>query len=146
MKLTARCASPVAVLQKRIHQFESSSGPKGSEARIITALQKFPPIVTDHMIGPVFEWALKETARVEAMVDWSANMLQTEGLKTEVVVKDEDPKQLLINEAESWGANCIFVGSKGMGKFERFRIGSISSAVAARAHCSVEVVRVSNGA
>jgi nucleotide-binding universal stress UspA family protein len=120
--------------------------PKGSEAHIVTAMQMLPPIVTDHMIGPVFEWALKETARIEAMVDWSANTLRTGGLKTEVVVKDEDPKRLLIKQAEGWGANCIFVGSRGMGKFERFRIGSVSSAVAARAHCSVEVIRVSKGA
>jgi nucleotide-binding universal stress UspA family protein len=47
---------------------------------------------------------------------------------------------LLIAEAESWGADCIFVGARGMGRIGRFLLGSVSSAVAARAHCSVEVV------
>ncbi|HEX2491994.1 MAG TPA: universal stress protein [Blastocatellia bacterium] len=55
------------------------------------------------------------------------------------VVKEEDPKRLLIAEAESWGADCIFVGARGMGRIERFLLGSVSSAVTARAHCSVEV-------
>jgi nucleotide-binding universal stress UspA family protein len=41
-------------------------------------------------------------------------------------------------------AECIFVGSAGFSnRFERFVLGSVSAAVAARAHCSVEVVRKS---
>jgi nucleotide-binding universal stress UspA family protein len=48
---------------------------------------------------------------------------------------------LLIAEAESWGADCIFVGARGMDRIDRFLLGSVSSALAARAHCSVEIVR-----
>ena len=73
------------------------------------------------------------------MIDEAADKLRAAALKTEVVVKEEDPKRLLIAEAESWGADCIFVGARGMGRIERFLLGSVSSAVAARAHCSVEV-------
>ncbi|MBO0799053.1 MAG: universal stress protein, partial [Blastocatellia bacterium] len=50
-------------------------------------------------------------------------------------------KRLLVSEAESWGADCVFVGARGLGRAGRFLIGSVSSSVAARAHCSVEVVR-----
>jgi len=53
-----------------------------------------------------------------------------------------DPKRVLVEESKRWGADCIFVGSMGFSnRVERFLIGSVSSAVAARAHCSVEVVR-----
>lgn len=120
--------------------------PKGSEARIVTALWMLPPIASDHMVGPVFEWVAKEKARIEAMVDQAVNTMKAAGLKTDAVVKDEDPKRLLLNEAEGWGADSIFVGARGFGKVGRFLIGSVSSAVAARAHCSVEVVRTSEGA
>jgi hypothetical protein len=57
------------------------------------------------------------------------------------VVKEREPKALLCSEAEGLMADCIFVGARGMGRLERFLIGSVSSGVAARAHCSVEVVR-----
>jgi nucleotide-binding universal stress UspA family protein len=48
---------------------------------------------------------------------------------------------LLCGEAEDLMAHCIFVGARGMGRLERFLIGSVSLGVATRAHCSVEVVR-----
>ena len=57
-----------------------------------------------------------------------------------LVVKEGDPKRVLIEEAEQWGADCIFVGARGLRRLERFLLGSVSTAVAARAHCSVEVV------
>jgi nucleotide-binding universal stress UspA family protein len=56
-------------------------------------------------------------------------------------VCEGDPKQALLSEAELWQADCIFVGSRDLGAVNRFLLGSVSSAVVARAHCSVEVVR-----
>jgi nucleotide-binding universal stress UspA family protein len=55
-----------------------------------------------------------------------------------------DPKRILIDEAETWGADSIFIGSRGLSGWEKFLLGSVSSAVAVRAHCSVEVVRASH--
>jgi len=55
--------------------------------------------------------------------------------------RKEDSKSLLCAEAESRDADCIFVGTTGMGRIERMLIGSVSSVVAMRAHYSVEVVR-----
>jgi nucleotide-binding universal stress UspA family protein len=52
-----------------------------------------------------------------------------------------DPKRVLVEEAERWGADSIFVGSRGLNRLERLLLGSVSSAVAVRAHCPVEVVR-----
>ena len=78
------------------------------------------------------------------MIGEAADKLRAAAFKTEAVVKEEDPKRLLIAEAESWGADCIFVGARGMGRIERFLLGSVSSAVAARAHCSVEVAQSSS--
>jgi nucleotide-binding universal stress UspA family protein len=53
---------------------------------------------------------------------------------------------LLCSQADEMKADCIFVGSRGRGRLDRFLIGSVSSGVAARAHCSVEVVRTGNNA
>ena len=50
--------------------------------------------------------------------------------------------EILVKEAEIWHADSIFVGANRFGsRVERFLLGSVSSAVAARAQCTVEVVR-----
>lgn len=115
--------------------------PQGSEARVVNATWALPDFTSQHMIGPITEWLTEEKARINGIIDAALNRLTAAGLKTTAVVREEEPKQLLMSEAESWGADCIFLGAKGMGRLERFLIGSVSSAIAARAHCSVEVVR-----
>jgi nucleotide-binding universal stress UspA family protein len=115
--------------------------PADSEARIVNATWATPQLTSHRMVGPIIAWINEEKARVKKMIDEAVGKLSAADLKTDAVIKVEEPKRLLIAEAESWGADCIFVGARGMGRVERFLLGSVSSAVAARAHCSVEVVR-----
>lgn len=51
------------------------------------------------------------------------------------------PKEVLLDEAEKWGAELIVVGSHGRRGLNRFLLGSVSQAVALHAKCSVEIVR-----
>jgi nucleotide-binding universal stress UspA family protein len=51
------------------------------------------------------------------------------------------PAHALVQEAERWGADCIFLGAKRHGGIEGALLGSVSNAVAAQSHCSVEIVR-----
>jgi nucleotide-binding universal stress UspA family protein len=78
---------------------------------------------------------------VRQMFQPSADKLVAKGLDAAVMIIRGNPKEALVEEAESWGADCIFVGSKGIRGIERLLLGSVASAVSARAHCSVEVVR-----
>src|SRR5262245_58013583 len=119
--------------------------PAGSEVRIVNATWAMPQLTSQHMVGPITEWIAEEKARVKKMIDEAAGKITADGVKTDTVVKEEEPKRLLVAEAESWGADCIFVGARGMGRIDRFLLGSVSSAVAARAHCSVEVARIPKG-
>jgi nucleotide-binding universal stress UspA family protein len=62
------------------------------------------------------------------------------------LIDSGDPKHVIIEHATEFGADCIFTGASGYSnRLERFLLGSVSAAVAARAHCSVEVVRESQG-
>lgn len=115
--------------------------PKDSEVRVVNAAWTLPPVTSDQVIGQVTTWITREQARVRELTDAAQRRLRAAGLKTSCLVREEEPKHLLIHEAERWSADCIFVGARGMGRLERFLIGSVSSAVAARAHCSVEIVR-----
>ena len=74
-----------------------------------------------------------ENARIRDMVEATASRLQKAGLIVTTTVKEEDPRQLLLQEAEAYEADCIFLGARGMGALERLMLGSVSSAVAARA-------------
>jgi nucleotide-binding universal stress UspA family protein len=68
-------------------------------------------------------------------------VLASSGLDVSLAIREGDPKHLIVSEAESWGADCVFVGSTGLSRFERLILGSVSAAVVPRAPCSVEVVR-----
>lgn len=70
--------------------------------------------------------------------------LEAANLDTSLKIVEGDPKDLIVREAEQFQADSIFVGAtKFSGAVQRFLIGSVSSAITSRAHCSVEVVRES---
>jgi len=115
--------------------------PKGSEARVIGAIGVFPPVATEYLALEVEKWIADENARVRKAVESASNKLRAIGLGGSTLVKEGDPTVLLCDQADAMDADCIFVGARGMGRIERMLLGNVSSAVASRAHCSVEVIR-----
>jgi nucleotide-binding universal stress UspA family protein len=128
--------------EEAVNVVASRHWPENSEARIINACWRIPPATSEPMLNRIAGWIAEEQARIKVVIDAAVEKLRRPGLRTSVVVKEEEPKALLLNEAEGWNADCIFVGARGVGRVERLLTGSVSSAVAARAHCSVEIVRV----
>ncbi|MGH9766213.1 MAG: universal stress protein [Blastocatellia bacterium] len=51
------------------------------------------------------------------------------------------PATDVIEAARRWRADCVFIGAEKMSFFEKVFCGAIVPSVAARAECSVEVVR-----
>lgn len=51
------------------------------------------------------------------------------------------PKEVILEAADTFGADLIVVGSQGLGAIERFLLGSVAQSVALHANCSVEIVR-----
>jgi nucleotide-binding universal stress UspA family protein len=51
------------------------------------------------------------------------------------------PKEIILQNAEEWGADLIVCGSHGRRGLSRFLLGSVSEAVASHAKCSVEIIR-----
>ena len=107
--------------------------PAGVETRIITATEPF------HMYG---ETPAMQRSRVRVFQDEAMMKISEAGLAVSSKAIEGDPKRALIDEADAWGANCIFVGSRGLnGAMQRFFLGSVSTGVVTNAPCSVEVVR-----
>ncbi len=119
--------------------------PPGTEARVVVALDAVLPVKLDAERRTVLKWfeADDEDDRQQAreIIEASAEKLRAAGLVAATSVKKGSPKRVLLDEAEQWQADSIFLGARGARGIERFLLGSVSAAVAAHARCSVEVVR-----
>jgi nucleotide-binding universal stress UspA family protein len=78
---------------------------------------------------------------MQKQVEVAAKELRSSGLTVTPVITAGDPKQALLDEADGWGADCLFIGARGHNRLVRFMLGSVATALATRARCSVEVVR-----
>ncbi|HSK74194.1 MAG TPA: universal stress protein [Pyrinomonadaceae bacterium] len=83
-----------------------------------------------------------ENERIREVGGQVVEKLRLRGLNTSLAAREGNPKQVIVEEAEGWGADSIFIGAtKFSGFFTKYLLGSVSSAIVTRAHCSVEVVR-----
>ncbi len=88
------------------------------------------------------EFQQQVTTRIREILDWGSEELKLIGINTSISIENGDAARILINEAKEWNADSIFVGTRGMDNFlEKYRLGSVSTAVVTGAGCSVEVVR-----
>lgn len=83
---------------------------------------------------------------MDRLTEDAVKKLSAKGLIVTSLSKEGDPKKVLLEEAERWGADCIFVGARGLSGVKHFLTGSVSAALAARAHCTVEIVRCAKAA
>ncbi|HEY7910424.1 MAG TPA: universal stress protein [Blastocatellia bacterium] len=120
--------------------------PGGTEARVIAVHSPQTLLAIGHFIQPVLvaarEHADDRTALAQSIADLSAEKLRAAGLAVTAIAIEGDPKRVLLDEAEKWEADCIFVGARGLRRIQRLLLGSVSGGVAAQANCSVEVVRM----
>ena len=83
-----------------------------------------------------------QTDKIEEVSNRIAEKMRVKGLQVTSVIREGNPKQILVEEAANWGADAIFVGATKFSDFlTKYLLGSVSSAIVTRAHCSVEVVR-----
>ena len=126
--------------------------PTGSEVKVVSVVE--PPVppspeawgmsVGDYLKGEE-EWR-REHAR--KTLEAAAHLLHTgedKTLKVTTEMLEGPPKQMILDEAEYWGADLIVIGSHGYGFWDRLLLGSVSQAVAAHAKCSVEIIRRHQG-
>jgi len=103
----------------------------GTQCRVVTA--------TDNATRATFQ-----TSPVSTLSDHAAQhaeALKEAGIEVTFHCRPGTPYRVLIQEAEQFRADCIYVGARGLGRMDRLLLGSVSSSVAMRATCSVEIVR-----
>jgi nucleotide-binding universal stress UspA family protein len=114
--------------------------PVGSQATLLTALDVPTSMAILSLIGGNGGTGGDERLIV-ARVDEAARRLHESGLRVTTVIKEGKPRSELLQESERGGVDCIFMGARGLSRIEWVLLGSVSATVAARAQCSVEVVR-----
>jgi nucleotide-binding universal stress UspA family protein len=108
--------------------------PVGTQIRLIAIDDGTSPVTGDRVA--------EAPPAVQKMMNWAENGLSVIGLDVSVVNKTGDPRRVIVQEAQEWGADSIFVGGRRFhGAFESFRLGSVARALVTKAHCPVEVVR-----
>ena len=112
-----------------------------SAAAVDAVCKRRWPKRSEVILLAVVDSVLETTPHPSKPSQLSAEKIRDAGLHVEVLVKRGKPADEIVEEAEAHDADCIFVGAKGTRGIARLLLGSVSSAVAARAHCSVEVVR-----
>ncbi len=116
----------------------SRNWPKDTEIRLVNTMLKTMHVAAGLGQASVAPSIIRKNARARKAFDSALTTLESAGLKTSVVVKDEELGKLLCREAENWRADCIFVGSQAAGRIEH---SGVCAEVAADAFCSVEVIR-----
>ncbi len=120
-----------------VRQVAQRPWPQGSEVKIIYVVEA-PPVASydEYLAG-----RMEEARRI---LDGAASEIRScgkNGLRIYTEMMEGSPKEQILNEAESWGADMIVVGSHGYNGLQRFLLGSVSQAVALHAKCSVEIAR-----
>jgi nucleotide-binding universal stress UspA family protein len=123
--------------------------PAGSSVKVLTAFELPTPPTPEAWALPInyfqeMDIALRKQA--EDIIDRALQKLKArvdKSISIDAVLLPGPPRTVILEEAESWGADLIVLGSHGYHAWERFLLGSVSQAVVSHAKCSVEVVRCS---
>lgn len=117
--------------------------PKGTEARAVGVLDSRIALAaagTPEGIIPVDTEEEFRRRMSQAVRDAAAELAKS-GLIASHQVLSGKPDEVLLDKAEEWGADCLFVGATYLNRLEQFMHGNVSAAVGSQARCSVEIVR-----
>jgi nucleotide-binding universal stress UspA family protein len=119
--------------------------PAGSAVKVLSVVELPLVPTTETWALPDSYYAQLEQAgreQARAALDRAVEQLRAgQGLEITTEIIEGQAKEIILSEAEVWGADLIVLGSHGYRGWQRFLLGSVSQAVASHAKCSVEIVR-----
>jgi nucleotide-binding universal stress UspA family protein len=103
------------------------------------------PTGPDSPTTAMFEARTELLESTNQLVQRGAEHLARDGIRVETLVREGDPGTEIIQEAETWPADLIVVGSHGHQGLKRLLLGSVAHYVTNHAPCSIEIVRARSG-
>jgi nucleotide-binding universal stress UspA family protein len=127
-------------------EFVTRPWPNGTEVQVITVVHSSIPLFFDLAFiaaAAHMEQTLDRRRDAPTLVEAAASMIRETYPNVSVTtnIVEGIPKDAIVEEARSWGADLIVLGSHGYGRARRVVLGSVAAAVVANAPCSVQVVR-----
>lgn len=124
-----------AALQALITQIP----PTNAEVCILHVVE---PSLGDYQSQDVFDGAHDaKLSFAHELVERFVKPLKEAGFRTSSVVQEGAAKADIVDFAENWKPDYIFLGSHGRRGWKRLTLGSVSEAVARQVHCSVVIAR-----
>ena len=77
----------------------------------------------------------------QGLIEAATDRLEGPGRQVLSDIQLGNPKQAIPDFVRNWQPDLVMVGSRGLGGFSRFFLGSVAQAVLRAAPCSVEIVR-----
>ena len=121
--------------------------PDGSVVKVISVVRlPFTPNEETRSLPDSYYSQLEkaETGKAQTAITSAVAHLKQSGI-TQPEIESEiilgDAREKILDEAARWEADLIVLGSRGLGGFKRFLLGSVAQGVAAYAPCSVEIIR-----
>ena len=131
-----------------LEEVSQRTWPDGSQILVVNAFEiPLAPTAEVWAIPSDYYVKLESIIRAEsnAVLKAAEKRLRSRfGDRVEIETKavQGSPKRVILDEADSFKADLIVVGSHGYPTWERLLLGSVSQAVVSHAKCSVEVVRL----
>lgn len=132
-----------------VRQVAGRAWPAGTVFRLLAVLDpRLESVIAWPGIFPS-EWARSHESTPREwichMVEHFAKLLYSANLAAETAICEGDPKPEIVRQAEDFRADLLVLGAHGLHHGAQRNLGSVAGAVAARAHCSVEIVRPAVG-
>ncbi len=131
-----------------VQQIAQRPWPTDTEIKVLCAAKLHIPNTPDPLllVAATYKNLLDDEyqhaqARVERVAEILRESEQTKRLSISTKASKGNPRDVILDEAQEWGANMIIVGSHGYGALGRVLLGSVSQAVLTHANCSVEIIR-----
>jgi nucleotide-binding universal stress UspA family protein len=151
-----------------VHVVQNMTWPPGSTLRVLSVTRDVSALFTPSRFAPAWmagissatvvqpaatagvqhtgqsheELAQRLHLESESVVRRVAELLRHKhDLTLETTVRTGDARDVIVDEASTWGADLLVVGSQGRSKLQRWLVGSVAEAVVRHAPCSVQVAR-----
>jgi nucleotide-binding universal stress UspA family protein len=127
------CVDGSTYAEAAVGAVASRDWPKGTEVRILTVVNPF-----DYSIPEILDKAIDRAKSFHRVI---ANELDRAPVFTTSIVQEGEAEQVILEVAEDWRPDSIFIAPHRGNRFSRFLPSRVSATVVAQAKCAVELAR-----